>query len=139
MAYSPYWRVEEASVMRRRGKGYRFFLGSCLLLFFAGGAARAFPGLENGKALYTERCALCHGEKGEGWDWNKKVMRPPVPVPDLREVVPQRSDAYLLAVIRDGGKAVGLTSFMPAFGFDMSEQDLKDVVAYLRLLSQRNR
>jgi mono/diheme cytochrome c family protein len=88
----------------------------------------------NGKEIYQERCVLCHGSKGHGWDWDKKVVRPPVPVPNLVEVVPQRSDDHLMRAIRDGGRAVGLTSFMPAFGFNMSKQDLRDVVAYLRSL-----
>lgn len=55
-------------------------------------------------------------------------------MPNLGEVVPQRSYEYLAHVIRDGGEAVGLTRFMPAFGFNMSEQDIQDVVAYLRSL-----
>ena len=88
----------------------------------------------SGKEIYLERCVLCHGGAGKGWDWGKKVVRPPMPVPNLLEVVPQRSDDYLVTVVRDGGEAVGLTRFMPAFGFNMSEQDLQDVVAYLRSL-----
>jgi mono/diheme cytochrome c family protein len=92
---------------------------------------------DTGKDIYLERCVLCHGAVGQGWDWGGKAVRPPVPVPNLVKVVPQRSDAYLMNVIRDGGEAVGLTSFMPAFGFNMSEQDLQDVVAYLRSLPRR--
>ena len=92
---------------------------------------------DTGQQLYQERCVLCHGAAGQGWDWNKKAMQPPMPVPNLVEVMPQRSDEYLRAVVRDGGEAVGLTLFMPAFGFNMSEQDLQDVVAYLRLLQRR--
>ncbi len=88
----------------------------------------------NGKEIYRERCVLCHGSKGHGWDWGQKVVRPPVPVPNLVEVVPKRSDDHLMTAIRDGGKAVGLTPFMPAFGFNMNKQELKDVVAYLRSL-----
>ena len=87
-----------------------------------------------GREIYKERCVLCHGSKGHGWDWDKKAARPPVPVPNLVNVVPDRSDDQLMTVIRDGGKGVGLTSFMPAFGFNMNEQDIKDVVAYLRSL-----
>ena len=90
--------------------------------------------LANGKEIYVERCVLCHGVGGERWNWEKKAVLPPVPVPDLTEAAAKRSDEFLLAVIRDGGEAVGLTRFMPAFGFNMSEQELRDVVAYLRSL-----
>ncbi len=97
-------------------------------------AAQAGGNVAKGKEIYQERCVLCHGSQGHGWDWDKKVARPPVPVPNLVEVVPKRSDDHLMRAIRDGGKAVGLTPFMPAFGFNMSEQEVRDVVAYLRLL-----
>ncbi|MFQ6030147.1 MAG: c-type cytochrome [Dehalococcoidia bacterium] len=104
-----------------------------LMLLLVPSLALAQPGGNpaKGKEIYQERCVLCHGSKGHGWDWGKKVVRPPVPVPNLVEVVPQRSDEYLLTVIRDGG-----TRFMPAFAFNMSEQELKDVVAYLRALER---
>lgn len=90
-----------------------------------------------GEALYRERCVLCHGGQGEGWDWSKKVAKPPVPVPDLATVVPERDDQFLFAVVRDGGEAVGKTRFMPAFGFQLSEQEVWDLVAYMRVLSRK--
>ncbi len=113
-----------------------FVLVLVLMLMLVPSVVPAKPGgnTTKGKEIYRERCVLCHGSKGHGWDWGQKVVRPPVPVPDLVKVVPQRSDDYLLTVIRDGGGAVRLTTFMPAFGFNMSEEDLKDVVAYLRSL-----
>ncbi|MEK7205584.1 MAG: c-type cytochrome, partial [candidate division NC10 bacterium] len=61
----------------------------------------------NGRELYMEKCALCHGSQGEGWDWSKKVAKPPVPVPDLAKVTPERSDTFLFDVVKDGGEAVG--------------------------------
>ncbi|GIX46353.1 MAG: hypothetical protein KatS3mg131_0564 [Candidatus Tectimicrobiota bacterium] len=114
----------------------RLLVMAAVLLLGAGVAGSAEPtgDAARGKEIYQERCLLCHGALGQGWAWHKKAVRPPVPVPDLRQVVPQRSDEYLITVIRDGGEAVGLTRFMPAFGFDMSEQDLRDVVAFLRSL-----
>ena len=113
-----------------------FGLLFALMLILVPSLALAQPGRNTtkGKEIYRERCVLCHGSNGHGWDWGQKVVRPPVPVPDLVKVVPQRSDDYLFTVIRDGGEAVRLTPFMPAFGFNMSEEDLKDVVAYLRSL-----
>lgn len=101
-------------------------------------AAPAWPeNPDEGFELYQERCVLCHGSRGQGWDWDNKVERPPVPVPNLLDILPQRSDDYLFNVIRDGGEAVGRTRFMPAFGFNMSEAELRDLVAYLRSLQQR--
>ena len=97
-------------------------------------AAESLGNAVRGEELYQERCVLCHGAAGQGWDWQQKVARPPVPVPDLSQIVLQRSNVELLLVIRDGGEAVGLTRFMPAFGFNMTQQDLRDVVAYLRTL-----
>jgi mono/diheme cytochrome c family protein len=89
-----------------------------------------------GEALYRERCVLCHGNQGEGWDWSKKIAAPPVPVPDLARVVPERSDRYLFEVIRDGGEAVGRTRLMPGFGFQLSDQEVWDLVAYMRRLGK---
>ena len=114
------------------------FLCALALVLLSPAAAR--PGnSEQGGEIYQERCVLCHGSKGHGWDWDKKIDRPPVPVPNLLEILPQRSDGYLFSVIRDGGEAVGRTRFMPAFGFNMTEQELKDIVAYLRSLQRKEK
>lgn len=80
---------------------------------------------------------LCHGAQGEGWDWSKKVAKPPVPVPDLAEVAPERSDQYLFDVVKEGGEAVGMTRFMPPFGFQLTDAQVWDLVAYMRSLTKR--
>lgn len=90
-----------------------------------------------GVELYRERCMLCHGAQGEGWDWSKKVAKPPIPVPDLTEVAPERSDQYLFDVVKEGGEAVGMTRFMPPFGFQLTDAQVWDLVAYMRSLTKR--
>jgi mono/diheme cytochrome c family protein len=96
---------------------------------------RGDPG--RGVELYRERCMLCHGGQGEGWDWSKKVEKPPVPVPDLAQVAPERSDQYLFDVVKEGGEAVGRTRFMPPFGFQLTDEQVWDLVAYMRSLAKR--
>ena len=54
--------------------------------------------LINGEKIYVEKCILCHGKNGSGWDWGKKVVKPPVPVADLKTILPDRSDDYLKMV-----------------------------------------
>ena len=94
---------------------------------------------KKGQEMYLEKCVLCHGSKGEGWDWTKRVPNPPIPVPDLAQVTPERSDQFLFDVVKDGGEAVGKTRFMPAFGFQMSDQEVWDLVAYMRLLGEKKK
>ena len=94
--------------------------------------------IKQGKKIYTERCVLCHGLAGEGWDWKKKAAKPPVPVPNLQEVIPERTDEYLQAVIKEGGQAVGLSAFMPALGFNLSDQEIQYLISYLRSLNLQN-
>ena len=105
------------------------------LVGFAGPVDAADDPMTLGKDLYVERCVLCHGSKGHGWDWTEKVMRPPVPVPNLVETLPKRNDAFLRSVILDGGPAVGQTPFMPAFRFRMSDAEVNALIAYLRSVS----
>jgi mono/diheme cytochrome c family protein len=90
-----------------------------------------------GVELYRERCMLCHGSQGEGWDWSKKAEKPPIPVPDLAQVAPERSDQYLFDVVKEGGEAVGKTRFMPPFGFQLTDEQVWDLVAYMRSLTKR--
>jgi mono/diheme cytochrome c family protein len=109
-------------------------LGLAVVLLAATAAAELRGDATRGRELYAEKCVLCHGGRGEGWDWGKKVEKPPVPVPDLATVASQRDDAFLFAVVRDGGEAVGQSRFMPPFGFQLSDQEVWDVVAYIRTL-----
>ena len=113
----------------------------CLLILLLAGPVLAQPrgDAKKGRELYTEKCVLCHGSQGQGWDWTKKVARPPVPVPDLATTAPQHSDKFLFDVVKGGGEAVGRTRFMPPFGFQLSDQEVWDVVAYMRSLGGRMR
>jgi cytochrome c oxidase cbb3-type subunit 3 len=97
--------------------------------------AQAQGDLRKGQELYLEKCVLCHGAQGQGWDWSKKA-EPPLPVPDLVATVPSHPDQYLFDIVKGGGEAVGKTRFMPPFGFQLSDQDVRDIVAFLRTLSK---
>jgi len=64
----------------------------------------------------TKGCAHCHGDAGIGGNLG----------PDLQLVRKRMNAAAITKQIHDGGLA------MPAFGSQLDEKQLKDLVAYLR-------
>lgn len=110
------------------------WLAAFLLLCSAASAGEPKGDPKQGEELYLERCVLCHGSQGQGWDWHQRVEKPPIPIPDLAKTVSQRSDRYLFEIIKGGGEAVGKTRFMPPFGFQLSDREVWDLVAFMRTL-----
>ena len=45
------------------------------------------------------------------------------------------TDHYLFQVISEGGKKVGKSSHMPAWGAVLKDEQIKDIVGYIRTLS----
>ncbi len=96
------------------------------------GHAGGLGDAENGKTVYGETCVFCHGAKGKG----------EIPgVPDLtRKKGPlAKSDMELFHNIADGFESPGSAMAMPARGGnpDLSDDDVHDVVAYLREAFQK--
>ncbi len=99
----------------------------------AGGAPRFnFAGFKTdtkrGETLYTIRCALCHGKDGKGGAGFLGI--------NLRNPVAQSADPEFLAVtVRDGRTGTPMVPFGKA-GVGLSEQDIADIVSYVKILSQ---
>ena len=71
-----------------------------------------------------------HGDKADG---NGAAAHLHDPRPANLTLSPY-SDAYQENIIRDGGKALGRSAGMPPWGKQLSELEIKSVVAYLRTL-----
>jgi mono/diheme cytochrome c family protein len=82
---------------------------------------------------YLTRCAPCHGANGHG-SWRATIffIRPG----DLtdRRAMAQLSDDYIFSLIKNGGAAIGKPG-MPAFGYHLSDPEIRALVAYVRTLS----
>jgi mono/diheme cytochrome c family protein len=86
--------------------------------------------LTAGKKLYQSNCAACHGQSGQG-DGPAVANLDPHPTNIARfSDMPMASDGYLYWTIAEGGEPVG--SAMPAFGDALSEEEIWQIVAYLR-------
>jgi mono/diheme cytochrome c family protein len=94
---------------------------------FAGSAAK-------GRDIYLRYCAGCHGEDGRG---EAKTFRPNVGNLSVKQLMDELSDEYLFTVIQKGGAAVGKNAAMPAWSAQLGDDDIRDVVAFVRTLARR--
>src|SRR5919112_3455315 len=101
----------------------------------------AVPGLgraqsaAEGQKLYMTYCSSCHGDKGRGDGAAGKAL--PVKPADHTDgrVMNSFSDEFLMTIISKGGPAVGKSSFMPAWGGVLKDNQLQDLLAYLRSIA----
>ena len=98
---------------------------------------------EAGKTAYTTNCVSCHGETGKGDGPVGQVLQPPprdFSAGDFQldgdgDGTPG-SDADLKAVVAKGAGAFGGNQMMAAWGGILSDQDIDNVVAYIRTLKK---
>jgi mono/diheme cytochrome c family protein len=88
-----------------------------------------------GQKLYATYCSSCHGDKGRGDGAAGKAL--PVKPADHTDgkLMNSFSDEFLLNIIAKGGAAVGKSAFMPAWGGVLKENQLQDLVTYVRSLA----
>jgi mono/diheme cytochrome c family protein len=83
------------------------------------------PSVENGAAIYAEKCAPCHGETGLGDGEQGILLNVPVSALGLPEVARPASLAQWYSIVTRGN----IERFMPPFT-SLSDQERWDVVAY---------
>jgi cytochrome c oxidase cbb3-type subunit 3 len=98
------------------------------------GSALADGDASHGKALYGIYCTQCHGLQGNGHGVNVRDMAVLPRNHTDRGEMSARTDEDLFKAIQGGGKAVNKSVLMPSWGNNLSESDIRDLVAYLREL-----
>jgi len=89
-----------------------------------------------GKKLYAVYCSGCHGDKGKG-DGPAARSLPFKPADHTDgKVMNGLSDKFLQDIIAKGGPGVGKSSFMPAWGSQLNEKQLRGIVSYIRSLAE---
>ena len=84
-----------------------------------------------GAKMYKRYCRGCHGADGRG---GAHTFMPHIENLTKKGYIELLPDSFLFQVIAEGGPAVGKSSYMPAWEGTLSEQDIKDVVVYIRTL-----
>jgi mono/diheme cytochrome c family protein len=83
-----------------------------------------------GSIVFKTYCVLCHGPAGKG---DGRAARMYTPRPANLTVSPF-NDRYKEMIIRGGGVSMGRSAFMPPWGDELTEEQIHDLVAYLREL-----
>lgn len=103
-------------------------------------SSQAKPGdPDNGEQIYARRCALCHGEEGDGLGPAAERLNPPprdftlgqykIKSTGFDDFVPNDED--LFRMINDGMPGTA----MPGWGDMLSEQDIWDLVAFIKIFA----
>ncbi len=91
-----------------------------------------------GKIVYGDQCAVCHGVNLEGqdnWRARKADGRLPAPPHDPSGHTWHHPDAVLFAVTKHGLQAMagpGYQSDMPAYADILTDQEIMDVLSYIK-------
>ncbi|WP_290870109.1 cytochrome c [Aquabacterium sp.] len=101
-----------------------------LALLFHAGASWADPLLQQGEHIFRSRCVVCHGVNADGRSDLARIMRPPPA--NLR--ASKLDDDARAAIVRKGGEAVGRSSNMPVWESELSQDEIRAVVAYVGTL-----
>ena len=92
------------------------------------------PDAENGAKVYKGGCIACHGSDGKGAPMASTVFLRPDTFPDFTDCAgtTPEPDGNWKAVIVHGGPSRGLSQIMPAFGDLLNDDQINDVIAYMR-------
>jgi len=84
----------------------------------------------DGRELYGEACAACHGADGRG----STATGVTVPLPDFTDcrVTTAEPDSNWLPLVAHGGPALGMSSQMPSFDGALTADQQRAVLAYVR-------
>ncbi|GGA65220.1 c-type cytochrome [Pelagibacterium lentulum] len=113
---------------------------AAVIFVFWRGDDTQIPGknMAEGRQLYLENCAACHGEALEGQpQWRERLSNGRMPAPPHDETghTWHHSDEQLFRITRDGVAAIvggDYQSDMPGFGEVLSDDDIWAVLDYIK-------
>jgi mono/diheme cytochrome c family protein len=129
--------------LRRLAAAIAAVLGTVMVIWFVhgwgpSGADVTDPALVAlGEAVYTERCASCHGAHLEGQpNWRRRLPngRLPAPPHDAAGHTWHHPDRELFEITKKGPAAIapGYESDMPAFKDVLDDREIWAVLAYIK-------
>lgn len=90
--------------------------------------------VDQGKKLYGQFCASCHGQSGKGDGPAAAALNPKPRDHTSKEYMSKMSDEDIFKVIKNGGASIGKSPLMPPWGASLKDDQINDVIAYIRTL-----
>lgn len=85
-----------------------------------------------GAIVFSHYCVLCHGAAADGRGRAARLYAPP----PANLVLSDKNDQYKELIIRRGGAVLGRSRFMPPWNDELTDEQIGDVVAYLRSITR---
>jgi mono/diheme cytochrome c family protein len=94
---------------------------------------------QQGAFLYHRYCAVCHGHEGKGDGFNAFNLDPRPR--DLSDSTYMRalSDDQIVQTISGGGRSVNKSPLMPAYGWTLNRQQIRDLSSYVATFKSQDR
>lgn len=87
-----------------------------------------------GGLVYANYCVTCHGINADG---NGRAARLHTPRPaNLR--ASDKNDVYIGLIVRKGGESLGRSPGMPPWGEELTDEQIGDVVAFVRSVNAQS-
>jgi mono/diheme cytochrome c family protein len=88
-----------------------------------------------GKQRYDLLCSSCHGATGKGDGPAAAALSPKPRNHADGQYMNALTDKYLFDIIKGGGAGLGKSPLMPPWASQLNDQDIWNVVAYIRTLA----
>ncbi len=88
-----------------------------------------------GRRLFSQYCATCHGDEGRGDGQNASNLKPPPP--DLTDAAHSADVNTIRKVISEGSAAIGRSALSPPWGRSLSGEQIDNLVAFCEALARK--
>lgn len=89
-----------------------------------------------GKRIFYTECVWCHADATPAGPSNRSNVTPTPPLMNDGATLNKESDTTLRNAIALGGSALGKSAMMPPYSRTLSDEDITDLIAFIRAIAQ---
>jgi mono/diheme cytochrome c family protein len=90
---------------------------------------------EQGRRVFYQQCVWCHADSTPAGPSNRSNITPDPGLLNDSAVLSKVNDEALHKIIAAGGSGVGKSAMMPPYGGTLSDEEINDVIAYIRVIA----